>query len=843
MIGGAWQQDAYEIRATSALDTVWESGVVETPQSTWVPWGGRDLRSRERITVAVRARSGRVWTDWSSSEYETALFDPADWTATPIAAPDDDGTREAPPVMRFAREFDLTAAPHRARLYITAHGIHAAEINGQPVSDIHFAPGWTSYPHRLLVHALDVTDLLQPGRNAIGCEVADGWYRGNLFVGGNRNVYGNTLLLLAQLEVSDAAGHLTTIGTDDAWTSTPGPRQSADFYNGERFDARHDQPGWSMPGTDRSTWRHVAPTLFDRTTLTPADKPPVRTIEERSPIATTRSASGATIFDFGQNLVGRVRCRVATTTAAELTLRHAEVLDRGELCTAPLRSAEATDRLVVSANESRDWEPRFTFHGFRYAELDAPDGAVDPDSVSAVVLHSDLRRTGSFECSDPLVNRLHDNVVWSLRGNTVDIPTDCPQRDERLGWTGDIQVFAPTAAFLYDVDAFLASWLVDLAAEQRADGALPFVIPNWDERFVGTAVGWGDAAVVVPWTLFERYGDADVLDRQFASMTAWVDAVAAGRDDAGIVRAGWQFGDWLDPDAPHDKAWAAKADRHLVATAYLVRAATIVSSAAEVLGRDADVERFGALASSTTAAFRREFVTASGRIVSDCQTAYALAIVFDLLAPEQVEHAGARLVELVRGNRYRIGTGFLGTPLICDALTTVGRVDVAYRLLLERGVPSFLYPVVHGATTIWERWDALAADGSLNSTAEMTSFNHYAFGAVADWLHRVVAGLVPDAPGYRRVRCAPQPGGGIRSATAALDTVYGTTSVAWRLDGDQLRVEVAVPANATASVVPPDGIADPVDVADGRHSFHWTVPAATLDAWALIDPPVPEPDP
>jgi alpha-L-rhamnosidase len=417
-----------------------------------------------------------------------------------------------------------------------------------------------------------------------------------------------------------------------------------------------------------------------------------------------------------------------------------------------------------------------------------------------------------------------------MRGNFLDVPTDCPQRDERLGWTGDIAVFAPTAAFLYDCAGMLASWLADLAAEQRELGTVPFYVP-WVEvlgRTHPTAV-WGDAAVTVPAILQERYADAGVLRAQYASMRAWVDQVADLAGGNHLWDTGFQFGDWLDPAAPPDKPAAARTDPHLVATAALARSARMLARIAALLGEEADHRRYATLAATVSAAFNDEFVTPSGRLASDAQTAYAIALTADLLEKQdQRERAGRRLVELIAADEYRIGTGFVGTPLICDALTAVGADDTAYHLLMQRECPSWLYPLTMGATTMWERWDSMLPDGTVNP-GEMTSFNHYAFGAVADWLHRAVAGLAPAAPGYRRVTVRPRPGGGLTSASATHDSPYGRIEVAWRRGSGRLDLDVTLPPGVTAQVQLPDGTSGPVEISAGRHSFGCPFRDATDD--------------
>jgi alpha-L-rhamnosidase len=823
-----WRQAAYEIEAEGADGrNRGRTGRVDSNESVLVPWPFASLASREKVTVRVR-----VWgADGSSSAWsaphavEAGLLDPADWTARFVTPDWDEDTSRPQPGLLLRRELDVRGDVAKARLYVTALGVYEVQLNGQVVGDHVLAPGWTSYHHRLRFQTFDVTGPLREGRNAIGALLGDGWYRGRLgWGGGKRNVYGDRLALLAQLEIDYADGTRDVVGTDAGWRAATGPILASDLYDGETYDARRERPGWSAPGYDDRDWAGVRLLDRDLATLVAPSGPPVRRTELVKPVALTTSPMGRTIVDFGQNLVGRLRLTVNGTAGQTITLRHAEVLENGELCTRPLRLAAATDRYTLRGDGVETWEPRFTFHGFRYSEVDGWPGELQADDLGAVVCHSDLERTGWFECSDPLLNRLHENVVWSTRGNFLDVPTDCPQRDERLGWTGDIQAFAPTACFLYDTAGFLTSWLADLAADQDASGAVPFVVPSMAEGPYPGAAVWGDAAVIVPWVLYHRFGDVGVLASQFASMRAWVDYVSGRASERHLWDQGFQFGDWLDPAAPPDQPGAGRADRYLIATAYFAHSAELVSRAAGVLGRAEDEARYAALAARIREAFTAEYVTPNGRLMSDAATAYALAIQFGLLPTEaQRRRAGERLAELARDSGYRINTGFVGTPLICDALCNVGEEDVAFRLLLERGCPSWLYPVTMGATTIWERWDSMLPDGSVNP-GEMTSFNHYAFGAVADWQHRAVGGLAPAAPGYHRLEIRPGPGGGLTNARARHRTPYGLAECAWRIEAGQIAVEVVIPPNATAQVTLPLSGAEPVDVGSGTHRWSYAVP-------------------
>ncbi len=821
-----WLQAAYEMECAHPDGVLRGStGRVESGQSVLVAWPFDPLSSRERVDIRVRVwgqdGSESVWSD--ALILETGLLKVDDWSARFITPDWDEDTRMPNPSPYLRHEFDVCAGVRSARLYITALGLYEAQINGVVVGDHVLAPGWTVYDQHLRYQTFDVTGLVHEGRNAIGALLGEGWYRGRLgFGGGWRNIWGERLGLLAQLEIVYADGTSERIVSDANWHAATGAILTSGIYDGEIFDARLEPTGWSLPGYDDASWKGVRPLEWALSTLRSPVSPAVRRIEQIAPVSITQSPSGKTLVDFGQNLVGWLRIRVRGTAGQTVILRHAEVLEKGELGTRPLRRAEATDRYTLRGGDVETWEPRFTFHGFRYVEVTGWPGDLEPANLCAVVVHSDMRRTGWFECSNPLLNQLHENVVWGMRGNFVDVPTDCPQRDERLGWTGDLQVFSPTASFLYDVSGSLQSWLMDLAHEQRKlKGSVPHVVPNILGDGAGAAA-WGDAAAVVPSVLYQRFGDAGILADQFESMCAWVNHLASVASANRLWEKGFQFGDWLDPTAPPDKPGQARTHKAIVATAYFARSAELVARAAAILGRDADRQHYQSLAAEVRAAFAREFVTPSGRVTSDAETAYALALVFDLLpTPEQRKRAGERLAELVLESGYHIRTGFVGTPLICDALCQTGHYTAAYRLLLQQSCPSWLYPVTMGATTIWERWDSMLPDGSINP-GEMTSFNHYALGAVADWMHRFIGGIAPDDAGYRRIAIRPYPSGGLTSAVARHDTPYGKVECRWTLQSGQFEMTVTIPPNTRAQVIVPGRESDLIEVGSG--TWEWSTP-------------------
>ncbi|MGM9470409.1 glycoside hydrolase family 78 protein [Pseudarthrobacter sp. YS3] len=820
-----WVQTAYELELGADEGTLVSYGRTASAEQFLQEWPAPPLTSRQRVAARVR-----VWgTDddgpsaWSPVAYvEAGLLNPEDWQAAMIRPAWDEASESIEPAARLSRTFEVSGPVASARLYASAHGVYVASINGRRVGRDILAPGWTSYHHRLRYQTYDVTDYLQPGTNVIGLEVADGWWRGYLGFQGKRNTYHDRTAVLAQLEMTDGGGNVTVLGTDSDWLAGRSPIVAADLYVGETYDARLEDGGWAGAGTDGSAGLHPVETeAFDAAVLVAPDGPPVRATEERAVAAVLASPSGKTILDFGQNLVGRVRITVKGPAGTEVTLRHAEVLEHGELGVRPLREAKQTDVYVLNgAADGETWEPEFTIHGFRYVEVSGWPGDVDPEAFTAVVIHSDLVRTGTFECSDPMLNQLHSNVVWGMRGNFVDVPTDCPQRNERLGWTGDFQIFAATASFLYRIPGFTTSWLKDMAAEQGTDGPPPLVVPEvtfdkppFPVRPVMAA--WGDAAVLVPWVMYQRSGDLEFLRRQLPGMTAWLEAAAGAAGPELRFEHGFQFGDWLDPAAPPDKPGDALTPWQLVAQAYLAYSARIAAESAELLGEDSAGLR--ELSQRASAVFRERYIGDGGRLNPPTQTAYAVALTFGLLERGEEALAAAGLAAAVEADGYRIATGFVGTPLVCDALTDHGYVTAAYRLLLQTECPSWLYPVTMGATTIWERWDSMLPDGSINE-GEMTSFNHYALGAVADWMHRSLAGLAPAEPGYRKLLVRPRPGGGLDWAEARHETPYGAASVRWELNGQDFTLDVAVPAGCTASIFLPDG-SGAVSVGSGTHSF------------------------
>lgn len=827
---GPAEQLAYEVEVVRD-DAVTSRTRVASGDQHLVPWPERELNSRERVRVRVRTEmSDGARSPWSSPLAIEVGLGRDDWHED-FVSPSVQAPATGPRPAHWMRApFTVPVTAMRIRAYVAVHGVYELELNGSRTDDAELAPGWSSFGHRLRYQTYDLDELALVGNNVLGIWLADGWYRGRLgFNGGLWDVYGSDVAALVQVEVLHTDGRLERIPL--SWRTAQSPITATGLYEGETYDARLELDRWSQPGFDDAAWS--APVVLPRAQfaheLQSPTGPPVRVIESLRPVATEVRGGGRLRLDFGQNISGKVRFTASATAGHVLRLHHAEVLENDELCVRPLRTATSVDTYIFSGQGRETFTPRFTIHGFRYVEIENWPQGQAPGEIEALVVHSDMRRTGWFESSHELLDSFHENVVWSMRDNFVDLPTDCPQRDERLGWTGDIQVFAPAATFLYDSTGVILTWLRDLMVEQREHGTVRNFHPWLECGFPAEpAAGWGDAAVLVPWTLYQRTGDLTILGDHVESMAAWVDQVEALTGGTGLWDRGFQLGDWLDPAAAPERPGDSATDAYLVATAYHARTAGVLAQTCRILGDEARATRYGEIEDRARLAFRSHFVTPAGRVVSDTVAALSLAICFDLLdGQEQLDVAGRRLAERVREGDHLIRTGFIGTPLVCDALVRTGSIDTAYHLLLQTRCPSWLYPVTMGATTVWERWDSMLADGSVNP-GEMTSFNHYALGAVVDFMHRTVAGLTPTAPGYSEVLLAPRPGGGLTHASASHLSPHGLITSSWRRDGTTFVLVVDVPPGVRATVQLP-GQATEIDVPSGRSEHRCTWRAAADD--------------
>jgi alpha-L-rhamnosidase len=799
-------QVAYEIKVSTDQKTVWGSGKVMSDQSAHVIYQGPSLASRQRYQWQVRVwdQSGKA-SAWSEmARWEMGLLQEKDWTAKWIESGFPEDTVNGPASM-FHKSFSLSKQVKQARAYITAHGIYEAHINGKRIGDAFLTPGWTSYSKRLQYQVYDVTSLLQKDNNAISAIVGSGWYRGPLAWEKNKGIYGQNTGLLFQMEITYSDGNKEIINSDGTWKTNLGPIRFSEIYHGEVYDARLEIKGWTEANFNDANWKPVVSKDVSKANLIATYNEPIRRQETFKPIKIFKTPKGETVADFGQNLVGLVQLKVKGNAGDKITIRHAEVLDKeGNFYTANLRAARAEITYLLKGGEQEVYEPHFTFMGFRYIHIQGFPGLLTPDQLTATAFYSDTKPTGTFTSSNPLINQLQHNIQWGQKGNFLDVPTDCPQRDERLGWTGDAQAFFRTAAFNRDVNNFFSKWMKDLAVDQQPDGRVPFVVPNVLKPSDGGSAGWADVATIIPWNMYLAYGDKKILEDQYESMKAWVGFMQKNATND-LWNKGFHFGDWLfyRPDDDNDGR-AALTDKYLIAQCFYAHSTQLLQNAAQVLNKTEDAQSYDALLKRIKEAFVKEYVTASGRLVSSSQTAYVLALHFDMLPEELRQQVAERLVENIHSYNDHLTTGFLGTPYLCHVLTRFDHADIAFKLLLQETYPSWLYPVKMGATTIWERWDGQKPDGSFQ-TPNMNSFNHYAYGAIGDWMYRIVAGIDTDnvAVGYKKIIIKPQPGGNLTTAKATLESNYGLISSEWEIEKDVFKMNIEIPANTTAIVFIP----------------------------------------
>jgi alpha-L-rhamnosidase len=806
-------QLGYEIEASTSPDFAKTSDKFAARGS--VQFGvrapGGNLKSREVRYYRVRVETEAGWSPWSTAYcYEAGLLSASDFSASAIS----DGSSHSEPAALFRREFSASSKPVKARLYASAHGVFDAKINGVGVAHEFLNPGWTAYQDRLNVAAFDVTNLIREGANVIGLELADGWYRGKLGFMNKYDNYGSQTAVIAQLEITFEDGSLQTIGTDESFKSSTGEVRFASIYDGTTTDYNFEQCGWSEPGFDDSSWAAAKLGEINKDLLRMRFAEPIQELQ-KFPM-TLAVHSDRVQLDAGQNVSGWVSLVVDGKKGQTVTVRHSEILNPdGSLHTKALRSAKATDVYTLAKDGRQTLMPKFTFHGFQHADV-----VTDAEVVSgvAVAVSSNTAKRSHFESSDTRLNRLHENVVWSQRDNFVGLPTDCPQRDERLGWTGDAQAFAYAANTLVDAEAFWRSWLIDLELDQDEEGNVAAVVPDLislqpvpagDWVVMGRA-GWADAATIVPFSAYETFGSIDILEQQLRSMRRWTDALHNRRKGEKFLPTEFQFGDWCDPDAPSNRPWDAKVSADFVANSFFAHTAVLTARTERLVGSEEGAKHYQDMADELKKSIWAEFGEHAKSTTAGC----SIALEFEICPEGEREEVAKILAGMVRKDNGMITTGFLGTPLILHALSKAGYFEEAYLMLMRREVRSWLYQVERGATTIWERWDAIKEDGTIHAgemdTANehqedesMISFNHYAYGAVVDWIYRNVAGLAPTAadPGYRTTIVAPRPASGFSSAEACIKTSYGNVSIDWEVDGcGYLRACLSVPFGVTAQL-------------------------------------------
>ena len=805
-------QTAYEIRvATSMKDLrhsgrlLWTSGKIKKDRSTLIPYTGPQLKAGQRVYWMVR-----VWDNdgsksaWSKAAYwEASSMTSAAWTsASWISAKDEGKITSSLPAQYYRKRFSLNKKVASARVYVTSLGTYQLYLNGQKVSKDLFAPGWTSYNKRLQYQTYDVSNLLTTD-NVVGAIVGDGWYRGILTWNKRHAVYGSRLALLMSMRIQYTDGSEQLITTDDSWHYSYGSIVSSDIYNGECYDFNKKMTGWDQPNYAAKAWESVEILNHSKKQLVATVSPMPEIIKEIKPVKMIVTPKGEVVADLGQNMVGWIRLKVKGMPGDTVKLSFAEVLDKkGNFYTANLRAAKATDYFILGEKKEYICEPHFTFHGFRYICFEGMRKKPKMEDITGMVIHTPMTQTGSFTCSDTLVNQLQHNIEWGQRSNFLDIPTDCPQRDERLGWTGDTQVFSMTAAYNFEVANFYTKWLKDLALDQTKEGKVPHVIPDVLSG-QGGSTAWADASIIVPWTVYRSYGDTCILSNQYESMRKWVTYMEGRAGTNYLWQGDSHFGDWLAFASNRSDYTGATTEKDLIATAYFAFSSSLLSKVATVLGKKTDAAYFKSLSEKVKRAFNSEFVTPNGRLVSHTQTAYLLALKFDLLPNDLRKHAAHYLAEDVEKFKH-LTTGFVGTPLLCSTLSDIGRDDLAFKLLMRKEYPSWLYPVTQGATTIWERWDGQKPDGSFQTTG-MNSFNHYAYGAIGEWMYNYILGIQDEVayPGYKHFLLSPHVGGGLTYAKGHLETMYGPIRSDWKIDKGEFVYTIEIPVNTSAQVVLP----------------------------------------
>ena len=767
-----------------------------------------------RLELALSPRTRYFWrvcvwdeedrpSDWSEAAwFETGKYQEP-WSTRWIG-----WTKEFP---QLRGDFTLDRPVRSARAYACGVGLYTLCLNGQRVGDEYLAPNFNAYDSWLQYQTYDITTLLRDGANAMGYRLGNGYYKGRLGwpgLGNRRNIFGDRMALICEIHVTYEDGTEAVFGTDESWRAAYSPYLRAEIYDGEVYDARMHADGWCLPETSTEGWEPAVPVSMDMSLLTARKSLPVK-LHERFPVrAVIHTPAGECVLDFGQNMAGLLRFETDAPEGRELLFQFGEALDQhGNFYRDNMRTALAEIRYIADG-QRREYRPEFTFFGFRYVKVTGWPEPLNPACFTAEAIYSDMRQTGSFECSDPRVNQLFSNSLWGQKSNFVDVPTDCPQRDERMGWTGDAQVFCRTASMNMNAAAFYRKYLYDLAVEQEKDGYVAVTIPNYLRKtsvWQQPITGWSDAATVIPWTMYVYYGDKALLEKQYPSMKAWVDTMRKA-DTLGVDRYyGYHLGDWLAQDTKDPDNLYGLTPTDLIATAFYALSADIVARAAWVLGKADDAARYGELTRRVREAFRREYVSPNGRVVSETQTAQAIALFFDLLLPDQQAVTAEHLAERLRIDHLQLTTGFLGTPYLCPALSENGLNEYAYALLLQTRCPSWLYEIEMGATTVWERWNSVRPDGSFGPVS-MNSLNHYAFGAVCEWLYRWVAGINPveAAPGFKHSVLRPMPNSLLTSASASIDTPHGVLSSRWELRDGQIELTFEIPFNATAQIILPD---------------------------------------
>ncbi|MDO4284769.1 MAG: family 78 glycoside hydrolase catalytic domain [Eubacteriales bacterium] len=796
-------QRAYRLRVVSGGKIFWDSERRESAQSVLVEYAGEPLEEEQEYRVSLLVEDNYGNRAEAEMEFSTGIWNSGRFRAEMITH-DFPEEEEACPV--FSRKFPVRNQVVFAGLYATAHGVYEAILNGNRIGDVRMAPGWTDYRKILLYQYYDVTRMIQ-AENTLEFTVGNGWYKGILGFDCRPDCYGTRTGIWGELHLRYADGSEEVIATDERWEVRTGQIRYSEIYMGETIDTA---------APESRTGRVVIDTDFCTDVLTPQIHEPVRITEYRRPVRSFTDPEGNRVVDFGQNLTGDVELRICGKKGQRITIRHAETLDQnGVFYPDTLRTARSTDTYVLNGEE-QVLAPHFTFHGFRYIAVEGAEH-MEPEMFTARVMHSDMRKTGEFYCSNEKVNRLQNNIAWSLRGNFLDIPTDCPQRDERLGWMGDAQVFSWTAAFNRETALFFTKWMRDVAAASSLENGVPHVVPDLLGSFSSAA--WSDAAVVIPWVVYQTYGDVRILEESWQCMHEWVDYIGNHTDENGLWMTGYQYGDWLALDREMGDKSVGATDVYLVANACYLYVTDLVAKTACVLGKEEEAAYYRAIRERTLESFRREYYTERGRVVSETQTGCALSLYFGLARGEHRERILRTLVTNIENHQNHLTTGFVGTPYLCHALSENGAHETASLLFMREDLPSWLYAVNQGATTLWERWDAILPDGTMQHPG-LNSMNHYANGAIGDWMYRKIGGINQLEAGYHRVLIRPMLVRGIEEATTAIESPYGRIVSHWRCREGIIRVEVKIPANTGAVIYLPER-AEPLETGSGEYVFEY----------------------
>jgi len=811
-------QRAYRLQISTmqSFDAlVYDSQKVDNEESAHVFADGFLPESATKYFVRVKVldNHGEETAYSEPAAFLSGLISNDEWKASFISAESKENTNHSKGTY-LRKELTISKKLKQATAYTTALGLYHFYINGEKVGEDQMAPGWTSYENRLLYQTHDITSCLKEGDNALGAHIGAGWYKGAMGFQRKQSIYGKQAGFLCQIHLQYEDGSNEIVISDDSWLGCESPVVFSEIYDGEIYDANLEQNGWNLPGFNDSHWQRSEALLVDHKILVAQPGCKVKKIESLPVQKIFKTPQGDTVIDFGQNLTGWISFKVNGKSGEKVILNCFEVLDKdGNVYLDNLRTAKETLEYICNGDGKTIYEPNFTFQGFRYAKVASYPGELLAENFTAYVVHSDMEETGTFSCSNPDLNQLQHNITWGLKGNFLDVPTDCPQRDERLGWTGDAQIFCRTASYIMDTYTFFSKWLKDLSADQTPEGGVPHVIPDILNGVIDpdphmaqeahSATAWADAAVINPWTLYLVYGDKKIIHNQYQSMKAWIDFMTDHSVD-GIWSYKQQFGDWVALDAEKG-SYLGATPNELICTAYYAYSSGLFAKMAKAIGMDEDYQTYWQLHKDIVYVFKKNFFTEDGLMTAQTQTAHIVALYFDLVPEKYKEQTAKSLVALLEKENGHLVTGFVGTPYFCHALSENGYTKEAYDLLLKDDFPSWLYQIRKGATTIWEHWDGIKEDGSMWS-ADMNSFNHYAYGAIGDWLYRVVVGIEADEqePGYKHFMISPHIGGGLAYAKGTFKSVYGEISVHWQRDGKTIQLEFTVPVNTTATLVLPE---------------------------------------